>query len=579
MPVHKFGRMSDAKTKDTGVSLNYINNNYICSNGGTPVSCSINMNGNTLYNVPDPVNPHDVATKEYADNVRGGGWINRKQDGTYAIKKDLDMNGKKLKNIPPPVEDADAVNKIYTDTLSDETKRYVNLVTPFVNQQHQYTATNNINMRDFTLQNVHEPTNAKDVATKEYVDNSGGGAFEARNGGYNAKGPLYIRGYKIGGIKDPKKGGEAANKRYVDNYVEEYVNDYVEKFKDGNGFFDSPWDINMTGKKLSGLSFPSKSDEAAMREYADKVGNDVREYMDGSSELLGEHFKRLQFAFLKDNGKFVAYTPISMASQPLRDVTELKETNDAVTKKYVDDLIADNVGLGNMNGGGSPFFKENGNYQASHAINMAFKNLLNLSTPSEPFEAATKEYVDNYFDETEEKIKNYKKETKKEVKEFVDLISKDIELFKEGTRQQLSINEDIIQTRLLSFKQLITVTAEFRGSMNRNDLFYFYFFTHSENSNESFTMPLNGKLIKIKANVKRSPLSGAFGLSATPIGTDVENEIVRFPLFVNDEERYIIFNPTRTVPTLPNPLVLNPDDRIKIASYSTNALMWWLLLS
>ena len=27
MPVDKFGRMSDAKTKDTGVSLTYINNN------------------------------------------------------------------------------------------------------------------------------------------------------------------------------------------------------------------------------------------------------------------------------------------------------------------------------------------------------------------------------------------------------------------------------------------------------------------------------------------------------------------------------------------------------------------------
>ena len=47
-----------------------------------------------------------------------------------------------------------------------------------------------------------------------------------------------------------------------------------------------------------------------------------------------------------------------------------------------------------MNGGSIPFFKENGNYQATHAINMAFKKLLNLSTPSEPFEAATKEYVD-----------------------------------------------------------------------------------------------------------------------------------------------------------------------------------------
>ena len=66
MPVDKFGRMSDAKTKDTGVSLTYINNNYIRRDGDTPVSGSINMNGNTLFNVSDPVNPQDVATKEYA---------------------------------------------------------------------------------------------------------------------------------------------------------------------------------------------------------------------------------------------------------------------------------------------------------------------------------------------------------------------------------------------------------------------------------------------------------------------------------------------------------------------------------
>ena len=43
MPVDKFGRMSDAKTRDTGVSLTYINNNYIHSDGSTPVSGSIDM--------------------------------------------------------------------------------------------------------------------------------------------------------------------------------------------------------------------------------------------------------------------------------------------------------------------------------------------------------------------------------------------------------------------------------------------------------------------------------------------------------------------------------------------------------
>ena len=69
MPVDKFGRISDTKTRDTGVSLTYINNNYIRSDGTTPVSGSIDMRGNTLYNVADPVNPQDVATKEYADKV------------------------------------------------------------------------------------------------------------------------------------------------------------------------------------------------------------------------------------------------------------------------------------------------------------------------------------------------------------------------------------------------------------------------------------------------------------------------------------------------------------------------------
>ena len=68
MPVDKFGRMSDTKTKDTGVSLTYINNNYVRSDGETPLTGSLDMRGNTIYNVADPVNPQDVATKEYVDS-------------------------------------------------------------------------------------------------------------------------------------------------------------------------------------------------------------------------------------------------------------------------------------------------------------------------------------------------------------------------------------------------------------------------------------------------------------------------------------------------------------------------------
>ena len=87
MPVDKFGRMSDLKTKDTGVSLTYINNNYVRSDGGTPLTGSLDMRGNTIYNVADPVNPQDVVTKVYVDNTKGSGVIGRKIGDSVSIKE------------------------------------------------------------------------------------------------------------------------------------------------------------------------------------------------------------------------------------------------------------------------------------------------------------------------------------------------------------------------------------------------------------------------------------------------------------------------------------------------------------
>ena len=111
MPVNKFGRISDAKTRDTGVSLTYINNNYIRSDGSTPVSGSINMNGNTLYNVPDP---QDVATKEYADTSNKA-FV--PFEGKYLAVGDLSMGGTRLNDVGMPIENHQGCNKFYVDTV------------------------------------------------------------------------------------------------------------------------------------------------------------------------------------------------------------------------------------------------------------------------------------------------------------------------------------------------------------------------------------------------------------------------------------------------------------------------------
>ena len=69
MPVDKFGRMSDTKTKDTGVSLTYINNNYVRSDGGTPLNGSLDMRFNKLVNLHKPTEQYDAATKDYVDYI------------------------------------------------------------------------------------------------------------------------------------------------------------------------------------------------------------------------------------------------------------------------------------------------------------------------------------------------------------------------------------------------------------------------------------------------------------------------------------------------------------------------------
>ena len=72
----------------------------------------IDMNGNSITGLPNPVNRNAAANKNYVDN---GGAIVKNPDGSFNAVSDIDFVGYILKNLSNLKEDRDAVNKIYVD--------------------------------------------------------------------------------------------------------------------------------------------------------------------------------------------------------------------------------------------------------------------------------------------------------------------------------------------------------------------------------------------------------------------------------------------------------------------------------
>ena len=537
MPVDKFGRMSDLKTKDTGVSLTYINNNYVRSDGETPLTGSLDMRGNTLYNVADPVNPQDVVTKVYVDNTKGSGVIGRKIGDSVSIKENLDFLGKqKIKNLPDPVNDHDAVTKEYVDTTT----------APFLKlDQTKYNTKGDIDMGDqFTVLNVKTPIDDNHIVDKKYVDEMDNlkSAFALKNGVYYAKGGIIMRKNKLGGLREPLQDGEAANKKYVDDttknlFIDEndniafglnvdmegnqilglpepatdqepatkkYVDDLQTQNVDEKGNIKFGRSINLDRNRIFSMKEPTKPSEGANKKYVDDtITKRLQEEKDNflpqdpaTKEYVDEAIKQVaggdilvskEGLFIKANGHYRATAPLDIDNHKMENLPDPVDDKDAVNKKYIDGIVESltlKQGLIRENGGFNlvdsyinmnfnnirnlglpkheadavprlfvdnmikeveekiqkikekseerPFLKENGKYQASTSINMDFNKLLNLQKPTEPYDAATKDYVDYVEKEIKEKLEKEIKEKLEKRKQLITVYARYCGSLKEG---------------------------------------------------------------------------------------------------------------------------------------------------
>ena len=530
MPVDKFGRMSDLKTKDTGVSLTYINNNYVRSDGETPLTGSLDMRGNTLYNVADPVNPQDVVTKVYVDNTKGSGVIGRKTGNGVSIKENLDFLGKqRIKNLPDPVNDYNAVTKEYVDTTT----------VPFLKlDQTKYNTKGDIDMGDqFTVLNVKTPIDDNHITNKKYVDEMDNlkSAFTLKNGAYYAKGGIIMRKNKLGGLQEPINDGEAATKKYVDDttknlFIDEndniafglnvdmegnqilglpepvqdeepatkkYVDDLQTQYIDKKGNIKFDRNINVGNHRIFAVKDPKKDYEATNKKYVDdSITKRLQEEKDNflpqdpaTKEYVDEAIKGLaggdllvskEGVFIKANGHYRATAPLDIDNHKMENLPDPVDEKDAVNKKYIDEIV-ENLTLK------QGLVRENGGFNLVDSyINMNFNNIRNVGLPKDEADAVPKRFVDSMIKEVEEKIQKIKEKSKERpfLKEngnyqastsinmnFNKLLNlqKPTELYDAATKDYVDYVEKEIKEKLEKKKQLITVYANYCGPLEKGD--------------------------------------------------------------------------------------------------------------
>ena len=433
MPVDKFGRMSDTKTTDSGVSLTYINNNYVRSDGGTPLTGSLDMKGNIIYNVAEPVNQQDVVTKVYVDNTKGSGVIGRKIGDAVSIKENMDFMGKqKIKNLPDPVNNHDAATKEYVDTKTElgdidmggqftvlnvktpindnhiTDKKYVDDNTAFfVFRKNEYYAKGNINLRD------------GEASSKNYVDESLASHFIDINDNIVFDRNVDMKGKNIFNLPLPKKDDEPATKKYVHALQNQYLD------KRGNIKFSR--NINVDNKRMFALKDPKKDYEAVHKKYVDdsitiRIQEEkdkflpkdpaTKEYVDEAIKGLagGDLLVSKEGVFIKANGHYRATAPLDIDNHKMENLPEPLEDGDAANKKYVDGVVEDltlKQGLVRENGG----FNLVDSY-----INMNFNNIRNVGLPNHEEDAVPRSFVD-------EEIKTVIKRVENQFKELNHLVS------------------------------------------------------------------------------------------------------------------------------------------------------------
>ena len=198
MSVDKFGRHSSGQIyTEPGVSVRYVNNNFIRRDGSNEVEGDLSMNIHKITNLSDPENHQDATNKRFVEN----NFV-----GKNSTSRTIDAENMKITNLSEPIEPEDATTRGYVKNFTRNN---------FLRLDGTNNMEGDLNV-DNKIINLSDPTDDGDVINKSYLESTTNN-FLMRDGFDSMGGDLNLSNNKIVNVANPTSAQDAVTKHYADS--------------------------------------------------------------------------------------------------------------------------------------------------------------------------------------------------------------------------------------------------------------------------------------------------------------------------------------------------------------------------